>query len=115
MELLDPTRHAHRPSLVAEVPLQLSDDRRRRERRELQAAFGLEALDGLQQTDERDLAQIVERLAAMLEPSREELGEPHVGFDELVAQIAVVGAAVLREPRVELAAARLRARARSSR
>ena len=103
MQLLDAPGDAHRPPFVAEVALELADDRRRRERRELQAAFGIEALDCLQQPDERDLAEIVQLLAAVLEASREELGKAHVVFDERVAQIPITGSAILREPRIDLA------------
>ena len=78
--------HAHRPAAVAEVTLQLTGDRRRGERRELQAPVGLEALDRLEQSDQRDLAQVVGRLAAVREAAGEELGEAHVLLDELVAQ-----------------------------
>ena len=60
MQLLHPAGHAHRPPAVAEVALELADDGGRRERRELEAAIGFEALDRLEQADERDLAQIVE-------------------------------------------------------
>ena len=60
----------HRPAAVAEVALELAGDGRRRERRELQPAIGLEPLDRLEQTDERDLAQVVGRLAAVRETPR---------------------------------------------
>src|SRR5205085_1525629 len=84
VELLEPARHAHRPSLVAEVSLQLSGDRRRGEGGELQAPWRLEALDRLEQPDERDLSEIVERLAPVGEPAREELGQPEIVLDQPV-------------------------------
>ena len=83
--------------LVAEVALELAHDGRRRERGELQPAVGFEALDRLQQADERDLAEVVERLAPVREAPCEELGEPHVLLDELVAEHAVAGSPVLDE------------------
>src|SRR5262249_9737342 len=85
--LLHASRHPHRPAAVAEVALQLAEDGRCRERRELEAPFGLEALDGLQEADEGDLAQVVERLPAIRETSREELAQPYVYLDEAVAQL----------------------------
>ena len=69
----------------------------RRERRELQPAVGLEALDRLEQSDQRHLAEVVGGLAAVRESSGEELGETHVLLDQLVAQVAVARAAVLGE------------------
>ena len=94
-----PARDAHGPSPVPEVALQLSGDRRRRERREAQTAVRIEPLDRLEQADERDLAEVVERLAAVREPSGEELREAHVLLDELVAQRPFTGPAVLDELR----------------
>ena len=61
----------------------------------------VEALDRLQQADQRDLAEVVERLAAVREPPGEELGEAHVLLDELVAQRAVTCPAVLDESPVD--------------
>ena len=83
--------------VVAEVALELTGDRRRGERRELEPAVGFEALDRLEQADERDLAEVVGGLAAVREAAGEELGEAHVLLHELVAQRAVAGAAVLGE------------------
>ena len=62
-------------------------------------AVGLEALDRLEQADERDLAEVVERLAAVREAADEELGEAHVFLDELVPQVAIARAAVFDELR----------------
>jgi hypothetical protein len=68
VQLLHATGHAHGPPAVAEVPLELAGDGRRRERRELQPAIGLEPLDRLEEPDERDLAQVVRGLTAVREP-----------------------------------------------
>src|SRR3954471_3353280 len=62
--LLVAAGHLHRPRLVAVVALELADDRRDRVRGELAAALGVEALDGAQQADARDLDEVVERLGA---------------------------------------------------
>ena len=58
-ELLHRARDADRPAAIAEMALELTDDRRERERRERQPALRLEAIDGLQQPDCRDLFEIV--------------------------------------------------------
>ena len=75
VQLLHPPGHPNRPTPVAEVTLQLTEDCGHGERRELQTAVGLEPLDRLEQTHERDLAEIVERL---------EMRDPEIvvaGFD----------------------------------
>src|SRR5947209_16995443 len=97
MELLRATGHAHRPRSVAKVALQLALDRRGGERRELEVALGIEALDGLQHAELRDLEQVVERLAAVREAAREMRRERSVRLDELVAELAVAGVPVLDE------------------
>ena len=79
--------HTNRPRPVAEVPLQLSDDRERRERRERHAALRLESIDRVQQADVRDLDEVLERFPAPHEPSREILGERLEPFDESIARV----------------------------
>ena len=74
MKLLHPARDAHRPPSVTEMALQLARDRRCCERRELKAAVRIEALDRLQQPDDRNLTQVVERFAAVGKAPREEFG-----------------------------------------
>ena len=102
MQLLDAARDTYRPALVAEVPLELAHDGGRSERRELKTAIGFEALHRLQEPDERDLTEIVEWLAAVGEPAREEVGETHVVLDEVIAKRAVPGAPILDETRFDL-------------
>ena len=48
-------RNLDGPALVAEIALDLADDRRRRVRRELDAALEIEAVDRLEQSDGADL------------------------------------------------------------
>ena len=98
VQLLDPTRHAHRPAAIPEVPLELTQDRRGRERAETHAMIGIEALDGLQQTHHRDLAQVLERLATVHHAPRQRLGQPRVLRDQLVAERALTRPAILAEP-----------------
>ena len=65
-ELLQVARHAHRPALVAEVALELAEDRRHGERRERRLARRVEAVDRLEQAERGDLDQVVELLPAAL-------------------------------------------------
>ncbi len=108
-QLLEAPRHADRPALVAEVTLDLTDDRGRRVRRELDAAVRVEAVDRLDQTDRGDLGQVVQRLAAVAEAAREVLDERQVHPDQPVAQLQgeslVNDATAITAYRVALAAA----------
>ena len=70
VQLLHAARHADGPATIAEVPLQLAEDRRGGERRELQAPIRVEALDGLEQADQGDLDEVVALLAAIGEAAR---------------------------------------------
>ena len=99
MQLLAPAGRTDRPGLVAEVPLQLAFDRGRRERRELEVATGIETLDRLQQTDERNLLQIVELFAAIRETAREMRRETLVGLDQFVPELPLAGTSILDELR----------------
>src|ERR671915_1675737 len=79
--LLEVAGHANRPAAVAEVALELAEDRRHRERGERRGAVRLEAVDGLEQAERGDLDEVVERLAAALvaarEVARQRQGTPH--------------------------------------
>src|SRR5581483_1542263 len=86
VQLLQAARHAHRPALVAEVPLDLADDVRRRVRRQLDAPVEVEAVDRLDQADRADLDEILELLAAIRVPPRERANERHVLLDQLLAR-----------------------------
>ena len=77
-----------RPGAIAEVPLDLADDRRHCVGRELHLALRVEALDREEQADRADLDQILLRLAAARVARREALDERHVPLDELVARAA---------------------------
>ena len=63
-QLLHPPRDVEGPGAVAEVALDLADDRRHRVRRELHAALDVEALDREHEPDRADLDEVLERLAA---------------------------------------------------
>ena len=86
LEFLRPPGHVYQPSGVAEIPLDLSENRRRRVGGKLQAAVGIEAINGLQQSDRADLHQVGHWLVATAEPAGEVLHERHVHLDELVSQ-----------------------------
>src|SRR5437588_12643854 len=60
--LLGAARDVYRPSEIAEVPLQLAEDRWHGERRERRPTVDVEAVDGLHEPEARDLKQVVERL-----------------------------------------------------
>src|SRR5262249_41833970 len=57
--LLEPARKTEVPDTVAEVAAQLAEHRRRRERHERDPALGVEAVDGVDQAEARDLEQIL--------------------------------------------------------
>jgi len=86
VEFLQPARNLDRPAFIAEITLDLADDRRRRVRRELHAAFEIEAIDRLEQSDRTNLNQIVERFAAIRELDREIACQIEMRDDELVTQ-----------------------------
>ena len=86
-QLLHPARDMERPGPIAEVALDLADDRGHRVGRELHLALGVEALDREQQADRADLDQILLWLAAPGVPRGEALDERHVAVDELVAGV----------------------------
>ena len=98
--LLGRPGHAHRPRVVAEVALDLALDRAPGERRERHVAVGLEAVDGLDEGEEGDLAEVVVARAAPSEAPGDVGGEAHVPLDELVAQAPAARAPELAEQRV---------------
>src|SRR5581483_4839514 len=87
-----------------EVSLQLADDRRRGEGRELEAPARIEALDGLEQAEEGDLDEVLDGLAPVLEPAGQVLRQADLGADDLVAQDLVAGLGVLLELAAQLMA-----------
>ena len=100
--LLDVAGHVHRPAPVAEVALELAEDRGDGEGREGGAALGVEAVDRLDQADARDLDQVVERLGAARVPGREPPRERHEALDQLLAdgRRGILGVAAQQRPLV---------------
>ena len=94
MEVLGAPGDMHGPGRVAEVPAQLTGDGGPGERTERHPAIGVEALDRLQHPEPRHLDEVVERLAATVEPQRFAPGELEVLLDEPVADRVVAGAAI---------------------
>ena len=99
MQLLAAARRPDRPGLVAKVPLQLTFDRRRRERGEFEIAPGIETFDRFEQADERHLFQIVELFAAIREATRDMGGKPLVGLDEFVSELPLARSPIFDELR----------------
>ena len=83
-----------RPALVAEVALQLAQDRGRGVARELRAALGLEAVDGLDQPEARHLDQVVERLVRVGVAQRQVARERQEPLGQLLARGEVALAVV---------------------
>src|SRR5581483_11268154 len=86
VQLLDAARHVHRPRLVAEVPLDLSQDGRHGVRGQLHPPLGVEAVDRVDEADATDLDEVVERLAASRVAERQRADERHQVLDQLLAR-----------------------------
>ena len=80
--LLQVTRDAHGPAAVSEVTLELTEDRGHRERGKGRRAVRLEPVDGLQQSERRDLHEVVQRLPATLIAPRKLPREREEPLDE---------------------------------
>ena len=93
-QLLEVARHPHRPALVAEVALDLAEDRGNRERRERRLARRVEAVDRLEQAERGDLDEVVERLPAALVAAGELARQRQEALDELLARRDVAVAVV---------------------
>ena len=85
-QLLHPARHVDGPRAVAEVALDLADDRRHGVRRELHASIDVEALDRQHEPDGADLHEILHRLAAARVTRGDLADERHELLDDLVAR-----------------------------
>ena len=91
VEFLQAARHLDRPAFVAEVALDLADDRRRRVGRELDAALEVEAVDRLEQPDACRLGSRSSSASPRFdELDREKAHEVEVRDDQLVAQRVVL-------------------------
>jgi hypothetical protein len=84
-QLLQVARNPHGPARVAEVALELADDRRHDERGERRLPPGVEAVDRLEQGERRHLHEVVELLAAALIAAGELARERKEARHELLA------------------------------
>ena len=91
-QLLHPARHVEGPRAVAEVALDLADDRWHGVRRELHATIDVEALDREHEADGADLDEILERLAPPGVARRDLADERQVLLDESVSRRLVARA-----------------------
>ena len=66
--------------------LELPEHGRGRVRRERESAFGREALDRLEEPDERELSQVFVRLTSVHESASKALGKRDVTLDDAVPQ-----------------------------
>src|SRR3954449_2861154 len=99
LQLLDPAGRAHGPTEVAKVPLDLARHGGHRVREEVTLVAGVEAVDGLHQTDIRRLDEVVLGEAALAVAVGDRPSHAHVEHDDLRAQrrtlALVVGAVQL--------------------
>ena len=84
VQLLEPARHLDRPAVVAEVPADLAHDRRHRERHEVRAGVDVEPDHGVHQADAGDLHEVVARLTAAVEATRDVVGQRQAALDDAV-------------------------------
>src|SRR5579859_3034211 len=95
VQVVDAARKPDRPAAVAKVALQLTENGRGRERGELVASVRVEAVDGFEQPDQRDLVEVVELLAPLGEARRQGVGQTLVGGDHVVAGAGVASLVVV--------------------
>src|SRR3954465_7279088 len=86
LALLFSPRYADQTAAVAQMPLDLADDGRRSERRQVYAQGGLETIHGLDQPERADLLEIFDLLAAMCEAACESARKRQVRLDQPFAR-----------------------------
>ncbi len=106
--IVQAARHAHRPDAVAEVALELAEDRRRGKGGEGSSAVGFETVDRVDEAEARNLEEVVERLAGAAVTQRQVLREGEVAAHQLLAGglVAVLGKARPEKPVVRQPVAR---------
>ena len=88
-KVLQVARDAYRPGAVAEVALDLAQDGRHREAREGEPAVEVEAVDGVDEAQARDLEEVIEGLlgalvaACQLARQRQEALDEHLAIDRV--------------------------------
>jgi len=83
--VMEAAGNADGPDPVAEMALQLAEDRRRGEGGEGGAPVGVEAVDRVDETEARDLQEVVEGLARPAVAKGEVFREGQVAADQLLA------------------------------
>src|SRR5690625_4992957 len=86
LQILDATWRADGPTVVTEVFLQLTRDRRDREGQEILVVSAVEAVNGLDQTEESHLFEVFRSLATAAITMRDRLGHAHVQLRHLLPQ-----------------------------
>ncbi len=93
VDLLDPAGHPKRPS-PTEVPFDLAQNRRNGKGQERAADFGVVAIDGVEQSDECHLAQVIVGLPPSGEPRRQLTSDVLVALDQQITQLPLTGGPV---------------------
>jgi hypothetical protein len=91
-ELVEPARYPNRRRPIPKMVPDRADDRRDRERAELDLALVVEAIDCRNQGDRSDLNEIVELLAPVRKASCQGFYEREETFDQPVARSVIAGA-----------------------
>jgi hypothetical protein len=86
LELLHATRRTHRPAVVAEIPLHLTGHGRDGVAEEVALEGGIEALDGLDQSDVRRLHQVFLADSPVAVPGGDGARHAHVQDDYLILE-----------------------------
>ncbi len=84
-QLLGFARDVHTPPVVSEVAFELTDDRGHRERAEVVAKLGPEAVNRLDQAQRRYLQKIVKRLTGAAVAARQLTSQGQMAPHELIA------------------------------
>jgi hypothetical protein len=98
VQLLQAPVNPDRPTTIPEVPLQLSKHRGNGVVYKVDSPVGVEPVDGLDETDECHLAEVVEFLAALLEANGNPTGERSVCRDGIVTDTRALRIARLSAP-----------------
>src|SRR5439155_3305960 len=96
-ELLQVAWDPYRPRAVAEMALELAEDRRDGVAGEGDVAFGVEAVDRLDEPERRDLEEVLERLLRALVAARELARQRQEALDERLARRGVAVALMAQE------------------
>ncbi len=88
-QLLDAARYMHDPAAIAEVALQLAEDRRNREGLEGDAPSRVEAVDRLHQPEAGDLLEVLDRLMRAAVAVRELVGQRQEAPNQRLSSVGI--------------------------